>query len=1161
MYNAIKNYCDNQESTNGLFLIDMPTGFGKTHAVLDYIYEKALDESRSQQKIFFITTLKKNLPKDDLQKRFEKNGQLALFREKFLFVDSNADCVIEKLTADLIRTIPDNIKKTDEYRAFERDVKFIQSKGNDTNPDVRSITARIKDDLRQKTEPVFRQYISRLICKQYSTVQQRLQAICTSDEWHWLGELYPAVFTRDRQIIFMSIDKFLARNSTIVEPSYMFYNSDIIKDALIFIDEFDATKETLLKNIIQNGLRDRIDYLELFKDIHAALQTKSFPTALTTPSQRRLESDYKGKTLESIIDGFLEKANTIHENYCLQFSHRTILGEADTRQNFMFQDHRYHSILDGNSNFVTTRRDENARINWIDFVKDKPDNDSNNIFVMLGQLRGFVTFFQRGVSILAANYRERKSEQRRPNEDEFTQEAAIRSVLAEFRLERKHIDYLTSEILMASRRKSNTLESPNYDLTFYEKGFRYYSFENDMSHDMQSQIMVCAFQTTPEKILLRFCEKAKVVGISATASVSSVIGNYDIDYLQSKLGRNFHTMNESERAGLREQFENGSKGYKDVAIHVDFLSGTVAGEYSLESWQKVFRDSELAQKAYDRLEEKLPNESRNYDKERYVRISLAYKHFVQHEDIQSFLCLLTKHPKRGHNSLDLSLLYELFDHIAEENGVYLPKCGSAKSPVVQLDGDEYDSKKDNLIKRLSKGEKLFVISVYQTIGAGQNIQYPVPANRMSQLVKTNDFPSREEKDFDAIYLEKPTHLLVQLENNLAEEDFVKYLFQMEFLQQNAELSPPDVLHHVKKAFQCYATQHVANSYAPKAYCKESVIRLSTRIVIQAIGRICRTNLKNPNIYILADERLANDVDVAVADGRLLNPEFSKLVDAIGGKRTKPIETRSLENAASLTSEKVNRFINNLLRDDWTDDRIKKWQDLRLLVLEKPTMSADEVRTNFIAQNFYVQLPQKGSTLFYQQNGDYSDIQTSFQPTREFLYQVSENSARLRDLMSIEGVPNLFVKRGWATEFLPNDYIMSPTLFNNIYKGALGEAVGCYLFQQFTQAKLTEIDDPDTFELFDFKVEGSPIYVDFKHWQESDNFDREQMYNKIFRKLHDCHGKCAIIVNILAKDSYPIHRTGTDLVILEIPYLYNGSPLTVNQEAIYAIRRCLNEFAD
>jgi len=1161
MYQAIKNYCDDQQKKNGLFLIDMPTGFGKTHSVLDYIYEIATDDTRADQKVFFITTLKKNLPKDDLFKRFERAGQTVLFKEKFLFIDSNADSVIENLTKEVIHSIPESIRKTEEFKALDRDVKFIRSKSSDTDSNVKSIVARVKEDLRQRSEPQFRQYISRLICNQFTNIQARLQAIHTSQEWQWLGKLYPSVFTRDRQIIFMSIDKFLTRNSTIIEPSYMFYNSDIINDAIIFIDEFDATKETLLKNIIQNGLRDRIDYLELFRDIYAALQTKSFPTALTTPSQRRQDSDYKGKTLHSIIDGFKARAEEIHTAYCLQFSHRTSSEGIEANRNFIFQDHKYHSILDGNKNFVTTRCDNTAHINWIDFIEDKPAKDNNNIFVMLGQLRGFVTFFQRGISILALNYRELKREQKRPNEDEFTQEAAIRSVLAEFRLERKHIDYLTSEILMASRRKSNTLESPNYDLSFYEKGFRYYAFENDTAHDMQSQMMVCTFQTTPEKILLRFCDKAKVVGISATASVESVIGNYDIDYLKSKLGEHYHSVTATERASLNKQFETGSKGYKDISINVDFLSGSVNGNYSVESWKRVFSDEELAQHFFEKLEQRLPNDTKGYDKQRYVRIALAYKFFIQHNDVQSFLCLLTKHPKIGDATLALDFLLDIFDYIARENSTGLPACFSAKKSVVQLDGEEYDNKKDELIKRLSQGEKLFVISVYQTIGAGQNIQYPVPEGELAKLIQTNDFTHRGEKDFDAIYLEKPTHLIVKLDNNLSEEDFVKYLFQMEFLQQNAELSASDVLQHVKKAFQCYATQHISNAFAPNAYNKESVIKLSTRIIIQAIGRICRTNLKKPNIYVLADERLADDLDLGVADGRLLNPEFATLLEATKDRRTKDIETSSLESAASLTSVKVNTFITNLMREDWTEDRIQKWKDLRELVLRNPTLSEDEVKRNFIARNFYVRLPQKGSALFYKQEGDYSDIQVSFSQSKDFPYQVSSAAARLTELMSIEGVQKIFMERGWATNFIPNNYLLSPTLFNNIYKGALGEAVGSYLFQKYTGTKLKEIDDPAIFERFDFKVANAPIYVDFKHWKESDSFDAEQQRNHIFKKLRECSGKCAIIINILAEDDHPCHRTDDDLTILEVPYLYNGQPLTLNTNAINQIRRCLNEFTD
>ena len=124
----------------------------------------------------------------------------------------------------------------------------------------------------------------------------------------------------------------------------------------------------------------------------------------------------------------------------------------------------------------------------------------------------------------------------------------------------------------------------------------------------------------------------------------------------------------------------------------------------------------------------------NFNKERYLRIALAYKQFIIHDDIYSFLCVLTKHPRKGDKTLDKELIEKIFDYIASEHKVGF----SAQKSVFYLDGSEYDDKKDNLIKRLSQGEKIFVISVYQTIGAGQNLQYPVPKALRDSLVTINE---------------------------------------------------------------------------------------------------------------------------------------------------------------------------------------------------------------------------------------------------------------------------------------------------------------------------------------------------------------------------------------------------------------------------------------
>ncbi len=890
MYNIIKRYVEN-ENQNGLLLIDMPTGSGKTYSAVEFIYDSCMSPDNKDRKYIFVTTLKKNLPYEDFRKRFVESGHEELFQEKILLIDSNMDSVVDGWCQEVERAIPAEIKRCDEYKDFQKDLDFVKKQREDKSSMLREFLPSIEKNLREKTEPRFRRLVSEYLEKNYRTVEKRIYAIKKDKNWQWLGKLYPAVFTKDRQVLLMSMDKFLSRNTTIVEPSYMFCNSDIIKNAVIFIDEFDATKDTILKRIIENGLHDKVDYIELFKDIYAALHTDEFPAVLTVPSKERQDGKYRDQTLESVVAGIKEKADHIYSTYSLQFKHRTLGELSDAYQNYLFQDHQFHSILNANNSYITMHSDTGQKINSIGFSQKKPERAKNNIQTMLGQLRGFITYFQGAVNILAINYMQCKKEKRKEGEDAFTMESSIRSVLALFRLNDASIDYLTTQIMMTSHKIKGKIQPAEFDLSFYENGFRYYAFENNTEHDMQSQIMMYSFQNTPEKTLLRYCEKAKVIGISATATVSSVIGNYDIDYLKDKMQEVFIETTPEEKQGLIDTFNESQKGYQNVNIHAELLG--CKGTYSLEAWLSVFDDKELAEAIYGKIQRLYgEGEDKNdYFKKRYLRIGLAFKQFVTHEDIHSFLCVLNKHPRPKDRDLDRDVLFDIFAYIAAEkkwNGY------DKRKTVVFLDGSEYEDKKTNLIERLAAGEKLFVISVYQTIGAGQNLQYPVPGALADSVVKINDRTLKNEKDFDAIYLDKPTNLIVPLSDNMEENEFVKYLFQMEFLQETSELSSYDTLLNIKKAFRTFMMGHRNDDGFANIYQKKSVMLLSTRYIIQAIGRICRTNQKNRNIYVYADDSIADCLDVSVVEGRTFNSEvvkFFKQPHCIGIRTCKRVFTK------------------------------------------------------------------------------------------------------------------------------------------------------------------------------------------------------------------------------------------------------------------------------
>lgn len=63
--------------------------------------------------------------------------------------------------------------------------------------------------------------------------------------------------------------------------------------------------------------------------------------------------------------------------------------------------------------------------------------------------------------------------------------------------------------MMSPRKTKDEVEPGEFDLSFYEHGFRYYAFENNTEHDMQSQIMMYSFQNTPEKYFSDSVKKQK----------------------------------------------------------------------------------------------------------------------------------------------------------------------------------------------------------------------------------------------------------------------------------------------------------------------------------------------------------------------------------------------------------------------------------------------------------------------------------------------------------------------------------------------------------------------------------------------------------------------------------------------------------------------------
>ena len=123
------------------------------------------------------------------------------------------------------------------------------------------------------------------------------------------------------------------------------------------------------------------------------------------------------------------------------------------------------------------------------------------------------------------------------------------------------------------------------------------------------------------------------------------------------------------------------------------------------------------------------------------------------------MCLLNKLPKRKDPQLDLDKITEYAKDLLDDDES-TDIVDDISNVIVILSSENFDREKEKLLNDLANGKRRFIISTYQTVGSGQNLQFKIPQN--IQPLHINNRDKDEYMDINAIYLDKPTHLMVAL---------------------------------------------------------------------------------------------------------------------------------------------------------------------------------------------------------------------------------------------------------------------------------------------------------------------------------------------------------------------------------------------------------------
>lgn len=882
MKNIIRKYIKKMDK--GLFLLDAPTGYGKTTAVVEYINDFLVNSYDDAKRIFFITHLKKNLPIAKMKALLGEDN----FNRYCLYLQPYFENVIENWK--IANITDEDILKSEQYGRLNTAISNIYDLRKNESKENKKYIKNIESHIEKELEPKFRELIKGLHF--YKKMSSEKKSYIQRNKW--IQILYPSTIIERYKVIFTSTNKFCFPLDVFHKLPFHIYNDPILDDSIVFIDEFDSNKDTLLSSIIEEGLKLKIDVIKLFVHIYYALNNLSIPKEILKTSKDIKEKiDLKKYySTEEIINQNKERFNSLYEKY--KFNYLIKTRDIKEDKAFLFSDGNYVTITKDNSKkqFFSEIEQEkaNQRIVFSGYGRNSKYDKVQDI---IEEVVKAIEFFSVGVLWVSKNYQSYKNESKSKESNYYTIEEAIRSTLSIFNISDEFIDYLF-ELITAEKLERIIFDEKTDENTnnFIRNGLSFLEVEDSDYHDMQSIFHMFRFNLTPEELLLKICKKAKVIGVSATATLDTVIGNFDLHYIKKKLKNNYFTINPEDYNSLKEDFENTQNVYeqKHIDINISVVDDLPTLDYA-SICEKLIISIFFGDKKNKYLKYLKELE---YDNIYYylivLKIAYSYKIFAENSNMKSFICFLNGLPKQTNSQKRFADLVQI--EILE----VLNDVSTNEIQTFFIRSNNFDENMSIVYEELNANKKCFVITTYQTLGTGKNIQYDIPDGIDEHIIIQDN--ERKQKDFDGIYLLTPTNLIQNLNVKQSKDKYKelsRFLFQQEYLYTNKYNYYYVMLNNIRNAFKRLFFGEI---FAPINIKNGDLFKNNARVIIQAVGRICRCKNKNRAITIISDAEIIHRLhDIEdVLSKRLLNKEFEQLLKT---------NVRTIQLPLNLLSEKNN----------------------------------------------------------------------------------------------------------------------------------------------------------------------------------------------------------------------------------------------------------------
>ena len=1103
----MKKYTKGKES--GVFLLPSPTGSGKTYAITDYINENI------EKKVFvYVIPVKTNLI-DFKKKLLEKIDKK--YHEKVLVLKSMTDELLEWYSSAKHENIYDSFSSWSEYKKV-----LLLLKSYDGLKQTNSLHLFNYIDF-SSTASSFIYRIKKEYKKYTKNNNLNSSNLLKKDAL----EIFKSLNILKYSIVLTTTSKISRPIGTISESKYI-WEFDHFRNSTIFLDEFDSQKRYFIDTIIKDSLYTKIDLLELFRIMADTFKNMSYKTKF----------NYKEDEFIVIKAAFLK----IYEDRQLKYVIDTELINKELDFLPILLNSSFNSI-----NLQTNKKrlfiNINKKEEYLEIVEEETENSYSlsDLLKEISQvIKRYIVFCQTHIFYKSVEYREINAKTQ-INIEEFVN-AKIHDSIKIFGVGIRDLKYkyLSNQIkngILNKKKLKKSLAKSKWN--FYQNGFSFINISKTYLDSNISDLEYFNLSNTPESMIIDISQKCMIIGISATANMNTVIKNFDIDYLKNET--NFDTLSHNEIKKMQDLYldskRQGSRNFNVAIINDYSTKKEKIREFCKRNFSSCLNE-------YSYLESSGIKENvLNY----YMNFVDCFRVYLFEEKIQSMLYFSSRYiqdkdSKEVFNyKMLFHLLIKLIENIEEKNAYikFLKQEVQIYSKNKDLEGlkrsnllfFQYDSNNEEYYEEylktsLKRKRKVFLYANYSRIGTGKNLEYTLDG--------------LNKKDFDAVFLEKPTNIIQRAIST--DEEKILGIYQIENLFKNYVLN--------KQEYKRKLYALVQSNISPGIYSKSNDnIEASMLVIIQAIGRLHRTNTTT-DMFIFLDNNLIDIVNSFANINIPLLPSLIKVKEICENSEHKSTSlcSKSFINEINGLTGEFNRLIKyslevfkNPMNLNNLEELKTVWNNIRDFVLKFPSINDnDESCKLYFKDNNICHVEGLDTKYTVYQRNDFKQIELE-KVANSYEVEVSEKAANLHLIRNCNELKEFALKNNISLEFKYKK-LMIPIVFNNIYKGALGEKIGKYIIEKYCDVQLEELDGTfdERYESFDYKNERSKLYVDFKYYSmQTLKHSRNEVLLKAKYKLETNRLEKALIINIFGQTKKSQSILDNKDNVIFIPYLVNS----------------------